>query len=75
MIDRARCMASHDGALGGSRCQDVATHDTVLGRRCRPHAEELRRALRGSDTLGNVLVGRARTEEEIERMIVELPHD
>jgi hypothetical protein len=44
-----------------------------MGRRCAHHAEALRESLRRSDTLGNVFAGRrARTEEEIARMIVEL---
>jgi len=75
MIDRTLCMAPRDrSVLGGPRCQAPATHDTVMGRRCTPHAEEMRRALRDPDTFGNLLAGaRARTEEEIARMVVELP--
>ena len=58
----------------GPLCQDVATHDTVMGRRCARHAEECREALRNPRTLGNVLAGgRARTDEEIARLVVELP--
>jgi hypothetical protein len=75
MIDRSRCMAPHDPAqLGGPRCQEPATHATALGRRCTRHAEAYRDALRNPRTLGNVIAGgRARTEEEIARMVVELP--
>lgn len=74
MIDRSRCMAPRDDAsFGGPRCQEPATHETIMGRRCARHAETLRESLRRSDTLGNVFAGRrARTEEEIARMIVEL---
>lgn len=76
MIDVTRCMASADGELGGPRCQELATHESVMGRRCTRHAEELREALRNPNTLGNVLTGgRARTEEEIARLVVELPSD
>jgi hypothetical protein len=60
--------------LGGPRCQEPATHETVLGRRCAHHAEELRQSLRDPHTTGNILAGgRARTEEEIARLVVELP--
>jgi hypothetical protein len=74
MIDPTRCMApSNRSDLGGPRCQKPATHATVLGRRCAVHAEELRQSLRDPNTLGNVLAGgRARTEDEIERMVVKL---
>jgi hypothetical protein len=73
-IDRSRCMALRDGAsLGGPRCQEPATHETVMGRRCTRHAEAFREALRDPNTIGNVLSGgRARTEKEIARMVVEL---
>lgn len=75
MIDRNRCMARRDGELlGGARCQESATHDSPYGRRCAHHAKELRRALRDPYVLGNVLsLGRARTEEEIAHVVVELP--
>lgn len=55
-------------------CQAPATHLGHLGRRlCEVHAEELRKALRNPNTLGNILAGgRARTEEEIARMVVRL---
>lgn len=88
IIDTSRCMAQRDAtpdvpgqtfidrirSLGGPRCQEPATHETVMGRRCARHAEELRQALRDPRTLGNILAGdRARTEEEIARLVVELP--
>lgn len=73
MIDPDRCMAKRDGTpiFGGVRCQEPATHATVLGRRCAHHAEELRQALRDPNTLINVL-GRkgACTEEQIDRAVV-----
>lgn len=74
MIDTSRCMARRDDAdLGGERCQEPATHATVMGRRCTRHAEALRRAFRDSRALCNAVLGRARTEEEIARVVVELP--
>lgn len=73
MIDRNRCMASGDGAIGGHRCQAPATHNSNHGRLCARHAEDLRCALRKPNTVGNILTGRARTEEEIARLVVELP--
>ncbi len=78
MIDRARCTAPRDdgitGLLVGPLCQEPATHETVSGRRCARHAEAMREAMRNPNTLGNVLGGkRARTEEEIARLVRELP--
>lgn len=74
MIDRARCMAPRDRrTLGGPRCQAPATHDTPFGRHCASCAEELRRVLRSPDTFCNVIDDRARTEEEVARLVVELP--
>jgi hypothetical protein len=74
VIDRSRCMApSNPSTLGGPRCQAPAAYSTVLGRRCTRCAEELRRAMRDPNTFINVIVGRARTEEEIDRMVVALP--
>lgn len=88
MIDTSRCMAPREAppdatpeqtfidrlrSLGGPRCQEPATHATVMGRRCARHAEELRQSLRDPNTLGNILAGgRARTEEEIAAMVREL---
>lgn len=56
-------------------CGKPATHVSYDGRKplCDQHAEELRIALRSEDTLGNVLSGRAWTEEEIQRMVRRLP--
>jgi len=74
VIDRSRCMAPRDeSTLGGPRCQEPTTHVTVLGRRCTRCAEELRRAMRDPHTFINVALQRARTEEEIDRMVVALP--
>ena len=75
MIDRSRCMAPKNRSeLGGPRCQEPATHDSVFGRCCEVHAEELREALRSPNTVGNLLTGgRPRTEDEIARLVVELP--
>ena len=75
MIDRNRCMAPCDrSVLGGPRCQAPATHASVLiGRLCAGCAEALRCALRNPATLGNIVSGRARTEEEITRLVVKLP--
>lgn len=73
MIDKSRCMAKQDGApIGGPRCQAPATHETIMGRRCSRHAESLRRALRSPNVLGNVVLGRPRTEDEIKELVTEL---
>jgi hypothetical protein len=74
VIDRSRCMAPRDDAsFGGPRCQEPATHKSIMGRCCARHAEALRESLRSPNTLGNIFAGRrARTEEEIARMVVEL---
>jgi hypothetical protein len=75
MIDPTRCMAPKNRSeLGGPRCQEPATHDSIFGRCCTPHAEELREALRSPDMIGNLLAeDRSRTEEEIARLVRELP--
>jgi hypothetical protein len=75
MIDRNRCMAPlFDPSLGGVRCQAPATHQTLFGRHCTHHAEELKKSLRNPDMLGNIMAGgRARTEEEIDLLVKELP--
>jgi len=73
MIDQKRCMAKRDGEpLGGERCQAAATHETLMGPRCAKHAEEFKQALRDPRTLGNVMAGRARTEDEIALLVREL---
>jgi hypothetical protein len=73
-IDPTRCMAPRDPlpkGAGGPRCQKAATHESVMGRLCAEHAEDMRQRLRDPDTVGNLLTGgRARTEAEIERMVV-----
>lgn len=52
-------------------CGEPATHAGYGGTKplCDKHAQELRDALRSPDTVGNVLAGRARTEEEIAIMV------
>jgi hypothetical protein len=52
-------------------CGKPATHTSYGGTKplCADHAEELRKSLRSPDTLGNVLAGRPRTEEEIASMV------
>jgi|WetSurMetagenome_2_1015567.scaffolds.fasta_scaffold98925_3 hypothetical protein len=74
VIDPKLCMAKRDNTplFCADRCQEPATHTSVMGRRCARHAEELRNALRNPDILGNVLAGRARTEEEISALVREL---
>ena len=75
MIDTARCMApKNNSEFGGPRCQEEATHETVMGRRCERHAEDLRESLRDPNTLGNLFAGgRGRTEKEIEQLVRPLP--
>ncbi len=76
MIDRTRCMAKRDGTsfFSAERCQEPATHRSAInGCLCAYHAEKLRQAFRNPNTLGNILTGgRARTEEEIALLVVEL---
>lgn len=74
-IDIKRCMAKRDGSplFCADRCQEPATHTSLMGRRCAKHAEELRKAMRNPNTIGNVMTGgRARTEEEIALLVKEL---
>jgi hypothetical protein len=77
MIDPKRCTAPVEGGLRGvllgPLCQAVATHETPSGRRCARHAEELRQALGKPNTLFNILAGERLSEEQLDRMIVELP--
>jgi hypothetical protein len=74
VIDPARCMAPRDDEpLGVARCQEPATHDSIMGRRCVRHAEMLRRSLRNPRTLANLVLGAPRTEAQIARLVVELP--
>jgi len=40
-----------------------------MGPRCPRHAEELKRALRDPNSIANMLLGRARTEEEIDHFV------
>jgi hypothetical protein len=75
MIDHDRCMAlQHGASYAAPRCQESATHASIFGRRCAPHAEELRCSLRSPTTLSNLLgpPRLPRAEAEIARMVVEL---
>lgn len=79
MIDRTRCMAlvgplkTISDFFNREFCQEPTTHTGDGNRLCALHAEELRQALRNPHTLGNVILGRARTEEEIALLVRELP--
>jgi hypothetical protein len=66
-------MRAAPSELGGPRCQAAATHEAHGSRLCATCAARLRQSLRDPHTLGNVIFGRARTEEEIARIVVELP--
>lgn len=70
-VDRERCMGQGDGLHG--LCQKPATYASVMGRRCETCAEQLRRAMRSPNTLANLALGRARTEDEIAKLLVRLP--
>jgi hypothetical protein len=52
-------------------CGKPATHLAYEGSKplCPEHAEAMRQALRSPDSLGNVIAGRVRTEEEITLMV------
>ena len=64
------CTAPKDeGVLGGPRCGASATYQTLLGPRCTTCTAKLRLAMRDPSTMGNVLSGRARTDDEIDRLI------
>jgi hypothetical protein len=66
----SKCMGPKDQRLFADRCFAEATHITIHGPRCTPCAEIFRQSLRDPNTLGNILAGnRARTEEEINRMV------
>ena len=56
---------------GYEACAKPATHVGYLGTKplCEEHAEDLRRALRSADSIGNLVAGRIRTEEEIAIMV------
>lgn len=69
MIDETKCMASADGSLGGPRCGAEPTHDTWVGPRCTKHAEHLRTALRSPSSVANMMLKRARTEDEIAKLV------
>jgi hypothetical protein len=52
-------------------CGKPATHSSYGDSKplCEHHAEEMRKALRSTDSVGNLIAGRARTEEEIAIMV------
>jgi hypothetical protein len=52
-------------------CGEPATHASYGGTKplCGYHAEQLRESLRSPDSIGNVIAGRPRTEEEIAIMV------
>jgi hypothetical protein len=58
-----------DYILGYEPCGDLATHMFSGKPLCPKHAELFREALRSPDSLGNVVAGRARTEDEIAAMV------
>lgn len=51
----------------------LATYQSYLGRRCARHAEALRAALMDPRTLGNILARGVLDEEQVKRLVVELP--
>lgn len=72
MTDKPKlaCEAQADRkVLGGPRCGKQATYATPLGYRCTACADQMRADARNPKTLINVIAGRARTEEEIEKLI------
>ena len=72
MADKSKitCEAQADRkVLGGPRCSKPATYSTPLGYRCTECADHMRADARNPNTLMNVIAGRARTEEEIEKLI------
>ena len=72
MTDKPKltCEAQADRkVLGGPRCGKQATYATALGYRCTACADQMRADARNPNTFMNVIAGRARTEEEIEKLI------
>lgn len=73
MIDRDACTHALRPELGhGSpRCQKEATHDSVVGRRCTPHAEQLRERFHDPSTLCGIPGDGAptRTDEQVARLV------
>lgn len=56
--------------FGYEPCGELATHVAYSGKPlCPKHAEALRAALRSPDSVGNIVTGRVRTEEEIAAMV------
>jgi hypothetical protein len=55
--------------FGTIRCGKPALFESILGYRCAECADKLRVSMRNSNTLVNVLSGRTRTEEEIQRLV------
>jgi hypothetical protein len=74
VIDPTRCMAAcNPKEFGGPRCQAQATHDSIFGRLCDPCAELLRQRARDPSTTINIVSGRrARTEDEIAKLVYRL---
>lgn len=61
--------------FGGPRCGRPALYETINGPHCERCAERLREAARNPHTVMNVLGGgRARTEEEIARLVRPYPN-
>jgi hypothetical protein len=57
------------GGLGGLRCAKPALYTSVMGYLCERCADKLRTSMRNPSTFMNVLAGRARTKEEIARLV------
>lgn len=69
----AKCEGARDEkVLGGARCDKPATHASILGPRCDNCAESLRGVMRDPNTVLNVVHGRARTEDEISKLVKRL---
>ncbi len=65
-----KCEAAADPKiLGGPRCGKPATFSTPLGYYCDDCIERFRAVCRSPLSMINVIAGRARTEEEIARLI------
>lgn len=66
LLETGRHMANYEP------CGKPATHLAYARTKplCEEHAREMREALASPDALGNVIAGRARTPEEISRMVV-----
>lgn len=56
-------------SIGGPRCREPAAYETPLGERCEGCIEKYREAMRSPNNMMNIMLGRPRTEEEIEQSI------